>query len=110
MTLACQQSKQFLRRDGVRGVYGPIAEHTQLFEHHFCDLRIAPVNRHLLVVAHMLSNLASILHDARLGVNKVEAVDNFSALNQFAPKMQTFLFRKAREQLRYDGGIEPSCA
>jgi hypothetical protein len=24
--------------------------------------------------------------------------------------MQTFLFRKAREQIRYDGGIEPSCA
>jgi hypothetical protein len=24
--------------------------------------------------------------------------------------MHPFLFRKAREQLRYDGGIEPSCA
>ncbi len=34
----------------------------------------------------------------------------FQCIESICTKMQTFLFRKAREQLRYDGGIEPSCA
>jgi len=34
------------------------------------------------------------IHEARLGVNKVEAVDNFSALNQFAPKHRLFYSEK----------------
>jgi hypothetical protein len=34
------------------------------------------------------------IHEARLGVNKVEAVDNFSALNQFAPKCSLFYSEK----------------
>ncbi len=57
VTIACLQSKRFLRQDGVREVYDPIAEHTQLFEHHFCDLWIAPVTRHLIVGACDFSNL-----------------------------------------------------
>ncbi len=57
VTIACLQSKRFLRQDGVREVYELIAEHTQLFEHRFCDLLIAPVTRHLLVGACDFSNL-----------------------------------------------------
>jgi hypothetical protein len=34
------------------------------------------------------------IHEARLGVNKVEAVNNFSALNQFAPKCRLFYSEK----------------
>jgi hypothetical protein len=34
------------------------------------------------------------IHEARLGVNKVEAVDNFSALNQFALKHRLFYSEK----------------
>ncbi len=57
VTITCLQSKLFLRQNGVREVYELIAEHTQLFEHHFCDLLIAPATRHLLVGACDLSNL-----------------------------------------------------
>jgi hypothetical protein len=38
-------------------VYELIAEHTQLFEHHFCDLQIANVTKHLLVGACDFSDL-----------------------------------------------------
>jgi hypothetical protein len=34
------------------------------------------------------------IHEAKLGVNKVEAVDNFSALNQFALKCRLFYSEK----------------
>ncbi len=34
----------------------------------------------------------------------------FQCIESICTKMQPFLLRKAREQLRYDGGIEPSCA
>ncbi len=57
VTIACLQSKRFLRQNGVREVYGLIAEQTKVFEHHFCDLLIAPVTRHLLVGACVFSNL-----------------------------------------------------
>jgi hypothetical protein len=54
---SCLQSKQFLRLNGVRKVYELIAEHTQLFEHRFCDLQIANVTKHLLVGAFNFSDL-----------------------------------------------------
>jgi hypothetical protein len=34
------------------------------------------------------------IHEARLGVNKIEAVNNFSALNRFAPKCRLFYSEK----------------
>ncbi len=57
VTIACLQSKRFLRQDGVREVYELIAEHTQLFEHHFCDLQIANITKNLLVGAFDFSVL-----------------------------------------------------
>ena len=57
VTIACLQLKRFLRQDGVREVYELIAEHTQLFVHHFCDLQIANFTKHLLVGAFNFSDL-----------------------------------------------------
>ncbi len=59
MIIACLQSKRFLHQDGhdgVREVYETIADYTRLFEHHFCDLRIAPVTKQLLVGTCDFSN------------------------------------------------------
>ncbi len=122
--IACLQAKLYVRMHRVRAVYELIAEYTQLFEHHFCDLLIAPVTRHLFVGACDFSNLIGsqkyfyaqpiipfhsstcTIHEAILGVNKVDAVDNFSALNWFALKCSLF-YSEVCEQLSYDGGIEP---
>ena len=49
--------KRFQHSDGVRMVYEVIAEHAQLFELHFCDLRFAPVTKHLLVGASAFFSL-----------------------------------------------------
>jgi hypothetical protein len=46
-----------MHQDGVREVYELIAEHTPLCEHHFCDLQIANVIKHLLVGACDFSDL-----------------------------------------------------
>ena len=136
VTIACLQLKRFLRQDGVREVYGPIAEHTQLFEHHFCDLLIAPVTRHLLVGAcvsliwlvprnifkhnpsyhHILASAHAQQSQpwqypwSEIGSQQGWSCWQFQCIASICTKMQPFLFRKAREQLRYDGGIEPSCA
>jgi hypothetical protein len=45
------QVKRFQHHNGVRKAYELIAKHAQLFELRFCDLRIAPVTKHLLVQA-----------------------------------------------------------
>ena len=43
------QVKRFQHQNGVRKAYQLIAKHALLFELCFCDLRIAPVTKHLLV-------------------------------------------------------------
>ena len=53
----CPQLKWFHHHNGVRMVYEVIAEHAQLFELHFCDLRFAPVTKHLLVGASAFFSL-----------------------------------------------------
>ena len=45
------QVKRFQHQNGVRNAYRLIAKHALLFELRFCDLRIAPVTKHLLVQA-----------------------------------------------------------
>ena len=43
------QVKRFQHQNGIRKAYELIAKHALLFELRFCDLRIAPVTKHLLV-------------------------------------------------------------
>ena len=50
--------KRFQHCNGVRMVYEVIAEHAQLFELHFWDLRFAPVTKHLLVGASAFFSLS----------------------------------------------------
>jgi len=45
------QVKRFQHQNGVRNAYQLIAKHALLFELRFCDLRIAPITKHLLVQA-----------------------------------------------------------
>ena len=45
------QVKRFQHQNGVRKAYQLIAKHALLFELRFCDLRIAPITKHLLVQA-----------------------------------------------------------
>jgi len=50
------QVKRFQHQNGVRNAYQLIAKHALLFELRFCDLRIAPVTKHLLVQASNFFN------------------------------------------------------
>jgi hypothetical protein len=47
--LFAYNQSDFLHQDDVKEVCALIAEHTQLFELHFCDLHNANVTKHLLV-------------------------------------------------------------
>ena len=57
--LAYNRSDSYVRMvlEKCMWLYEPIAEHTPVFEHHFCDLQIAPVTRPLLIRACDFSNL-----------------------------------------------------
>jgi hypothetical protein len=48
-TIDWPQLKRFQHQDCAGKVYELIAEHTQLFEHNFCDLLIVPITKLLLV-------------------------------------------------------------
>jgi hypothetical protein len=130
VTLACQQSKQFLRQDGVRGVYGPIAEHTQLLsitsvicwlhlstgtcslELVFSLIRLVPryifkhnpSYHHILASAHAPQSQPWQYPWSEVGSQQGWSCWQFQCIELICTKMQTFLFREARKQLRYDGG------
>ena len=55
------QVKRFQHQNGVRKAYQLIAKHALLFELHICDLRIAPVTKHLLVQASDFFNPSVLL-------------------------------------------------
>ncbi len=55
------QVKHFQHQDGVRKAYELIAEHFLLFELCFCDMRIAPITKHLLVKASDFFNPLGLL-------------------------------------------------
>ncbi len=56
------QVKRFQYQDGVRKAYEMIAKHALLFELCFCDVRIAPVTKHLLVQANNFFNPSGLLN------------------------------------------------
>ena len=55
------QVKCFQHQNGVRKAYELIAKHALLFELRFCDLRIAPFTKHLLVQASDFFNQSGLL-------------------------------------------------
>ncbi len=56
------QVKRFQHQDGFQKAYELIAKHAPLFEVRFCDLRIAPVTKHLLVQASDFFNPSVLLN------------------------------------------------
>ena len=56
--IAFPQLTPFWHQDGVRKLLELIAEHAQLFEHHFCDSKISRVTECFLVEASAFFNLS----------------------------------------------------
>ena len=69
-----------------------------------------PSYHHILASAHAPQSQIWQYPWSEIGSQQGWSCWQFQCIESICTKMQTFLFRKAREQLRYDGGIEPSCA
>ena len=69
-----------------------------------------PSYHHILASAHAPQSQIWQYPWSEIGSQQGWSCWQFQCIESICTKMQPFLFRKAREQLRYDGGIEPSCA
>jgi len=69
-----------------------------------------PSYHHILASAHAPQSQPWQYPWSEIGSQQGWSCWQFQCIESICTKTQTFLFRKAREQLRYDGGIEPSCA
>ncbi len=65
---------------------------------------------HILASAHAPQSQPWQYPWSEIGSQQGWSCWQFQCIESIRTKMQNYLFRKAREQLRYDGGIEPSCA